>query len=163
MTLSGGYGIGARILYSRQKVGADPLEADNIAKETGAFTGKLGQKVANEIVTMVDDGSLPNFRGTTNFDDEGTQMKRNVMIRKGVLEKYLSRKVIVEMLEDGKVVEFAGLLQEYSGKYLLLRDVPYQPKVQTGTALPDRFDIIFPRSLALVRHCVGASPRKPSA
>ncbi|MFW6140522.1 MAG: TldD/PmbA family protein [Acidobacteriota bacterium] len=67
-----------------------PLEADNIAKEIGAFTGKLGQKVASDVFTMVDDGSLPNMRGTTNFDDEGTQMKRNVLIKNGVLEKYMA-------------------------------------------------------------------------
>jgi TldD protein len=67
-----------------------PLEADNIAKEIGVFTGKLGQKVASPLFTMVDDGSLPNFRGTTDFDDEGTQMKRNVLIQDGVLLKYMS-------------------------------------------------------------------------
>ena len=67
-----------------------PLEGDNIAKKIGVFTGKLGQKVASDIFTMVDDGSLPNFRGTTNFDDEGTQMKRNVLIQEGVLMKYMT-------------------------------------------------------------------------
>jgi TldD protein len=67
-----------------------PLEGDNIAKKIGVFTGKLGQKVASDVFTMVDDGSLPDFRGTTNFDDEGTQMKRNVLIRNGVLEKYMT-------------------------------------------------------------------------
>lgn len=67
-----------------------PLEADNIARETGAFVGKLGQKVAADIFTMVDDGSLPNFRGTTDFDDEGTQMKKNVLIENGVLVKYMT-------------------------------------------------------------------------
>jgi len=67
-----------------------PLEADNIAKKIGAFTGKLGQKVASSVFTMVDDGSLPNFRGTTNFDDEGTPMKRNVLIQDGVLVKYMT-------------------------------------------------------------------------
>ena len=67
-----------------------PLEADNIAKKVGAFTGKLGQKVASDVFTMVDDGSLPNMRGTINFDDEGTQAKRNVLIDKGVLVKYMS-------------------------------------------------------------------------
>ena len=70
-----------------------------------------------------------------------------------VLEKYLSKQVIVEMLDDGEVVEFAGLLQEYSGKYLLLRNVAYQPETAGNTPLPDRFDIIFPRGKALVRHC----------
>ena len=67
-----------------------PLEGDNIARETGVFVGKLGKKVAHEKFTMVDDGTLPCFRGTTNFDDEGTQMKRNVLIRDGVLEKYMT-------------------------------------------------------------------------
>ena len=67
-----------------------PLEADNIAREVGAFTGKLDQKVASDLFTMVDDGSLPNFRGTTNFDDEGTQMKRNVLIKDGVLVKFMT-------------------------------------------------------------------------
>ena len=72
-----------------------------------------------------------------------------------VLEKYLSRQVVVEMLEDGEVVEFAGLLQEYSGKYLLLRNVKYAPDIDASLHmdLPERFDIIFPRSKALVRHC----------
>ncbi len=67
-----------------------PLEADNIAREIGAFTGKLGQKVASEKFTMVDDGTLTNLRGTIDFDDEGTPAKRNVLIRNGVLEKYMT-------------------------------------------------------------------------
>jgi len=69
-----------------------------------------------------------------------------------VLEKYLSKRVIVEMVEDGNVLEFSGLLQEYSGKYLLLRQVAIQPSVDTGAPLPDRFDVIFPRNQALIRH-----------
>ena len=71
-----------------------------------------------------------------------------------VLEKYLCKQVIVEMLEDGNVLEFAGLLQEYSGKYLLLRNVAYNPEIDIGIPLPDRFDVIFPRNKAIVRHCL---------
>jgi len=67
-----------------------PLEGDIIARKTGAFTGKLGKKVASDVFTMVDDGTLPNFRGTTNFDDEGTQMRRNVLIKDGVLVKFMT-------------------------------------------------------------------------
>ena len=67
-----------------------PLEADNIAKGIGAFTGKMGQKVASECFTMVDDGTLPNFRGTINFDDEGTPAQRNVLIEKGVLKGFMT-------------------------------------------------------------------------
>jgi len=67
-----------------------PLEADNIAKGIGAFTGKVGQKVASDVFTMVDDGSIHNARGTINFDDEGTQAKRNVLIENGVLNGYMT-------------------------------------------------------------------------
>jgi hypothetical protein len=69
-----------------------------------------------------------------------------------ILEKYLSRQVVVEMLEKDEVVEFAGLLQEYSAKYLLLRNVRYTPNIETNRPGPGRFDIIFPRDKALVRH-----------
>ncbi|MDX1284594.1 MAG: TldD/PmbA family protein, partial [Draconibacterium sp.] len=67
-----------------------PLEADNISKGIGAFTGKLGQKVASDVFTMVDDGTIKNARGTINFDDEGTQAKRNVLIENGVLNGYMT-------------------------------------------------------------------------
>ncbi|MEA1887349.1 MAG: TldD/PmbA family protein [Bacteroidota bacterium] len=67
-----------------------PLEADNIAKGIGVFTGKLGQKVASDVFTMIDDGTIPNARGTINFDDEGTQCQRNVLIEKGVLKGYMT-------------------------------------------------------------------------
>jgi TldD protein len=67
-----------------------PLEADNIAKKVGAFTGKVGQKVASDVFTMVDDGTIANARGTINFDDEGTPSKRNILIEKGYLKGYMS-------------------------------------------------------------------------
>lgn len=67
-----------------------PLEADNIAKGIGAFTGKLGQKVASDCFTMVDDGTLPNYRGTLNFDDEGTEARRNILIENGVLKGFMT-------------------------------------------------------------------------
>lgn len=67
-----------------------PLEADNIAKGVGAFTGKMGQKVASDCFTMVDDGTLPNFRGTINYDDEGTAAQRNVLIENGYLKGFMT-------------------------------------------------------------------------
>lgn len=67
-----------------------PLEADNIAKGIGAFTGKMGQKVANDCFTLVDDGTLHNFRGTINFDDEGTGARRNVLIENGFLKSFMT-------------------------------------------------------------------------
>ncbi len=67
-----------------------PLEADNIAKRVGTFADQMGQKVAQDIFTLVDDGSLPGARGTTNFDDEGTPMKRNVLIEKGAIQLFMT-------------------------------------------------------------------------
>jgi len=67
-----------------------PLEGDGIAQKLGVFTGKLGQKVASPIFTMVDDSSIPNARGTTSFDDEGTQGRRNVLIKDGVLVRFMT-------------------------------------------------------------------------
>ncbi len=67
-----------------------PLEADSIARGIGAFTGKLEQKVASDCFTMIDDGTLPNYRGTINHDDEGTPAQRNILIEKGVLKGYMT-------------------------------------------------------------------------
>jgi len=67
-----------------------PLEGDGIAQKVGVFTGKLGQKVASPLFTMVDDSSIPNARGTTSFDDEGTQGRRNVLIKDGVLVRFMT-------------------------------------------------------------------------
>jgi TldD protein len=91
-----------------------PLEADNIAKKIGVFTGKLGQKVAHPAFTMIDDGSMPNARGTTNFDDEGTAMTRNVLIRNGVLEKYMTdilsaRQIKMERTGNGRRESFRNI------------------------------------------------------
>ena len=76
-----------------------PLEADNIAKGVGAFTGKLGQKVASDCFTMVDDGTIPNMRGTINHDDEGTQAQRNVLIENGILKGYMTDILSAKQLE----------------------------------------------------------------
>jgi TldD protein len=91
-----------------------PLEADNIAKKIGAFTGKLGSKIASSVFTMVDDGTLPGFRGTTNVDDEGTPMKRNVLIQEGVLQKYMTdilsaRQIKVDRTGNGRRESFRYL------------------------------------------------------
>lgn len=79
-----------------------PLEADNIAREIGAFTGKLGQKVASDVFTMVDDGSIPNMRGTLPWDDEGTATRRNVLIQDGVLQGYMTDVLSARQLGLGR-------------------------------------------------------------
>jgi TldD protein len=69
------------------------LEADLALAGVSAFAGKLGQKVAAEGVTIIDDGTLPHKRGTSASDDEGRPTQRVVLIENGVLKAYLqSRK-----------------------------------------------------------------------
>ncbi|HXH83135.1 MAG TPA: metallopeptidase TldD-related protein, partial [Candidatus Tectomicrobia bacterium] len=65
------------------------LEGDFNRKGTSAFAGRLGQRVASELVTVVDDGTIPNRRGSLNVDDEGTPTGRTVLIERGVLRGYL--------------------------------------------------------------------------
>jgi TldD protein len=65
------------------------LEADFNRKKTSAFTGLVGQKVASELCTVVDDGTIPFRRGSLNVDDEGNPTHKTVLIEKGVLQGYL--------------------------------------------------------------------------
>jgi len=65
------------------------LEADFIRKGTSLFAGKLGEKVASELVTVIDDGTVAGGRGSLNVDDEGNPGERKVLIEKGVLKGYL--------------------------------------------------------------------------
>ena len=65
------------------------LEASSVAYGQSQFAGKLGEKIANEKVTAIDDGTLPNAWGSINIDDEGTPAQRNVLIENGVLKSYM--------------------------------------------------------------------------
>ena len=65
------------------------LEATSVAYGLSQFSGKLGEMIANEKVTAIDDGTLPNNWGSVNFDDEGTPSRRNVLIENGVLKNYM--------------------------------------------------------------------------
>ena len=65
------------------------LEASSVAYGRSQFVGKLGEKIANEKVTAIDDGTIPNAWGSINIDDEGTPARKNVLIEKGVLRSYM--------------------------------------------------------------------------
>ena len=69
------------------------LEASSVAYGKSQFTGKLGQTIANEKLTAIDDGTIPNAWGSINIDDEGTPAQRNVLIEKGVLKSYMVDKM----------------------------------------------------------------------
>ena len=65
------------------------LEATSVAKGLSVFSNKIGQKIASDIVTAVDDGTLQNYWGSLNVDDEGHKTQRNVLIENGILKSYL--------------------------------------------------------------------------
>jgi len=75
------------------------LEGDFNRKKVSAFSDLLGKKVASELCTVVDDGTLPNRRGSLNVDDEGTPTSRTVLIEKGILKGYLQDKLNARLMK----------------------------------------------------------------
>ncbi|SKC91136.1 TldD/PmbA family protein [Maledivibacter halophilus] len=69
------------------------LEATSVAKGTSVFTDKIGEQIASDVVTAIDDGTIPNAWGSQNIDDEGTPMKKNILIENGILKGYLVDKI----------------------------------------------------------------------
>ncbi|MBU0573732.1 MAG: TldD/PmbA family protein [Candidatus Margulisbacteria bacterium] len=66
------------------------LEADFMVKGTSIFLDRLGKKVASDLITVIDDTTLPGRFGTLAFDDEGTPGQRTVLIENGILKGYMS-------------------------------------------------------------------------
>ena len=74
------------------------LEADFNRKKQSAFAGLMGQRVATDKVTVVDNGTIANRRGSLNVDDEGTPTQNNVLIEKGILRQYMSDKLSAKVM-----------------------------------------------------------------
>ena len=74
------------------------LEADFNRKKLSAFAGLIGQRVASDKVTVVDNGTIAARRGSLNVDDEGTPTRENVLIEKGILRGYLTDKLSAKLM-----------------------------------------------------------------
>ena len=74
------------------------LEGDFIRKGTSAFSGKLGERVAAPGVTIVDDGTLPDMRGSLTMDDEGTPTTRTTLIEDGILKGFMQDRMNARLL-----------------------------------------------------------------
>jgi TldD protein len=74
------------------------LEADFNRKKQSAFAGLMGQRVATDKVTVVDNGTIANRRGSLNVDDEGIPTQNTVLIEKGILRAYMSDKLSAKVM-----------------------------------------------------------------
>src|SRR6267142_2567972 len=101
------------------------LEGDFNRKGSSAFSGRIGHRVASPGVTVVDDGTLPERRGSLNVDDEGNQTQRTVLIEDGVLKGYMqdtlnARLMKVPVTGNGRRESFAALpMPRMTNTYML--------------------------------------------
>ena len=75
------------------------LEGDFNRKGVSAFSGRIGERVASELCTVVDDGTIANRRGSLNVDDEGTPTSRTTLIEKGILRGYLQDRLNARLMK----------------------------------------------------------------
>jgi len=101
------------------------LEGDFNRKKTSAFSGRIGQKVASSLCTIVDDGTLPGRRGSLNIDDEGTETQRTVLIENGILKGYLQDRLNARLMKmaptgNGRRESYADIpLPRMTNTYML--------------------------------------------
>ncbi len=74
------------------------LEGDFNRKKTSAFSGLIGERVASKGVTVVDDGTLPDRRGSLTIDDEGTPSGHTVLIEDGILKGYMQDRLNARLM-----------------------------------------------------------------
>ena len=101
------------------------LEGDFNRKGTSAFSGRVGQRVATEFCTVVDDGALGARRGSLNIDDEGTPTRCTTLIENGILQGYLQDKLNARLMGvqptcNGRRESFAHMtLPRMTNTYML--------------------------------------------
>ena len=104
------------------------LEGDFNRKGTSAFSGRVGERVASPGVTVVDDGTLEQRRGSLNIDDEGNPTQRNVLIEDGVLKGYLQDSLNARLMKvaptgNGRRESFAHIpMPRMTNTYMLNGD-----------------------------------------
>lgn len=106
------------------------LEGDFNRKGSSAFSGRIGERVAAKGVTVVDDGTLTNRRGSLNIDDEGNKTECTVLIEDGILKGYIqdmtnARLMKMPITGNGRRESFAHLpMPRMTNTYMLGGDTP---------------------------------------
>lgn len=106
------------------------LEGDFNRKGTSAFSGRIGERVATEQCTVVDDGTLPGRRGSLNVDDEGTPTRCTTLIENGILTAYMQDKMNARLM---------GAAPTGNGRRESYAHVP-MPRMTNTYMLPGAFD-----------------------
>ena len=75
------------------------LEGDFNRKKTSAFHNLVGQKIAHENITVVDDGTIASRRGSLTIDDEGTPTSKNVLIENGILKNFMQDRMNAKLMQ----------------------------------------------------------------
>ncbi|MDH3515153.1 MAG: metalloprotease TldD [Gammaproteobacteria bacterium] len=123
------------------------LEGDFNRKGTSAFAGRIGQRVASEQCTVVDDGTIPDRRGSLNVDDEGTTTQRTVLIENGVLKGYMqdtlnARLMGVAPTGNGRRESYAHLpMPRMTNTYML--NGKYDPQEIIGSVSKGLYAVSF--------------------
>ena len=102
------------------------LEGDFNRKGSSAFSGRLGERVASRGVTVVDDGTLPDRRGSLTVDDEGNPTRRTVLIEDGILRGYMQDSLNARLMKmpvtgNARRESFAHMTMPQHDQYLHAR------------------------------------------
>lgn len=90
------------------------LEADLAGSGMSVYSGKVGEQVASPLVTVLDDATIPNARGSFSFDDEGSPGQRTVLVENGILTGYLYDRLTA--MKDGCSSTGNGRRESYQAK-----------------------------------------------
>ncbi len=118
------------------------LEGDFNRKGTSLYAGRIGERVASELVTIFDDGDLPGERGTVAVDDEGTPGQHKVLVENGILRGYMHDRLNARLM---------GVASTGSGRRESYRVLP-QPRMcntfmPAGTSTPEEIVASIDRGL----------------
>ena len=84
------------------------LEGDFNRKRTSAFHDLVGKSVASDQITIVDDGTIPNRRGSITIDDEGTKSQNTVLIERGKLKGFMHDRLNARLMRQNQQVTEEG-------------------------------------------------------
>ena len=113
------------------------LEGDFNRKQASVFAGKVGEKVASSLCTVVDDGTIDERRGSLSIDDEGTQTQRNVLIENGILKGYMQDRLNARLMGvaatgNGRRESYAHLpMPRMTNTFMLAGNTPQQEMIKS--------------------------------